>query len=101
MDGAELAAWLRLIETPQVGRESARKLLAAFGSPDAVLTASTAARKEVVSHQTATALAVAPEEVLLRIETTHQWLAAGTDEARRQVLTLGDPSYPQALLETA
>jgi DNA processing protein len=101
MDRLELAAWLRLIETPQVGRESARKLLAAFGSPEAVLAASTAARQEVVTSETAKALAQSSDEVLARIEATVQWLAAGTDDAHRQILTLGDPGYPQALLETA
>jgi DNA processing protein len=101
MDPTELAAWLRLLETPQVGRESARRLLAAFGSADAILAASTAARKEVVTGETATALAQTPDDVLARIETTVRWLAESTDEAPRQVLTLGDPSYPQALLESA
>jgi DNA processing protein len=33
LDSQELGAWLRLTETPQLGRESVRKLLAAFGSP--------------------------------------------------------------------
>ena len=35
----ELAAWLRLLETPKLGRESARRLLSAFGSPDAAIAA--------------------------------------------------------------
>jgi DNA processing protein len=41
IDRDEFAAWLRLVETPGVGREAARALLAAFGSPEAVLRAST------------------------------------------------------------
>ncbi len=101
MDRDELAAWLRLIETPQIGRESARKLLAAFGSPQAVLAAPTAARKKIVSAATATALAEEPETVSTLVETTVSWLANATDEAPRQVLTLGDPSYPPLLLEIA
>ncbi|MFP4593976.1 MAG: DNA-protecting protein DprA, partial [Ralstonia sp.] len=32
-DAAELAAWLRLTETPGVGPVAARQLLAAFGLP--------------------------------------------------------------------
>ena len=43
IDRLELGAWLRLTETPQLGRESARKLLAAFGSPEAAIAATTAA----------------------------------------------------------
>src|SRR5687768_2172410 len=100
MDRAELAAWLRLLETPQVGRESARKLLAAFGSPDAVLSAPTAVRRQVVAHEAATALAETPDNVLALIDSTLLWLNAAT-EAPRSVLTLGDPAYPKALLETA
>ncbi|HEX7435565.1 MAG TPA: DNA-protecting protein DprA, partial [Caldimonas sp.] len=44
MDRDDIAGWIRLLETPGVGRESARKLLAAFGSPQAIFAASTAAR---------------------------------------------------------
>jgi DNA processing protein len=101
MDRDELAAWLRLIETPQVGRESARKLLSAFGSPHAVLAATTAARKDVVSAATAAALAQELDTVSALVDNTVSWLAASTDDAPRQVLTLGDPSYPALLLETA
>lgn len=101
MDRDELAAWLRLLETPNVGRESARKLLAAFGSPQAVLSATTAARQHVVPAETAKAFDETPETLLALIDTTADWLAAGTEEVPRQVLTLGDTGYPNALLETA
>jgi DNA processing protein len=101
MDRDELAAWLRLLETPGAGRESARKLLAAFGSPQAVLVAPTAARREVVPFETADALSKTPDSVLALIDVTAQWLDASTDEAPRQILTLGDPDYPALLLETA
>ena len=37
----DLAAWLRLLETPGVGRDSARKLLASFASPQAAIAAPT------------------------------------------------------------
>ncbi|HEX7689782.1 MAG TPA: DNA-protecting protein DprA, partial [Burkholderiaceae bacterium] len=37
MSRDELAAWLRLVETPTLGRAGARRLLAAFGSPERVL----------------------------------------------------------------
>ena len=36
MTDAELGAWLRLTLTPGVGNGTARKLLAAFGSPESV-----------------------------------------------------------------
>ena len=93
----ELAAWLRLLETPQLGRDSARKLLAAFGSPQAVLEASTSARREVAGVAGA-ALASEPESIEALVESTWQWLAAGESRA---VVTLGDEAYPQTLLDTA
>jgi DNA processing protein len=101
MDHDELAAWLRLLETPQVGRESARKLLAAFGSPEAALSASTAARREVVGPGPAAALSSQPTTLTDLVQITVQWLQAGADTAPRRVITLGDPHYPAALLETA
>jgi DNA processing protein len=32
----ELGAWLRLLQTPGIGTETARKLLTAFGPPPAI-----------------------------------------------------------------
>ena len=98
IDTIELAAWLRLLETPQVGRESARRLLAAFGSPQAVLSATTAARSEVVGTVQAGALAKVPEGFDELLARTLAWLTAEGDE-RRDVVTLGDPRYPATLLE--
>ena len=101
MERDELSAWLRLLETPQVGRGSARKLLAAFGSPHAVLAAPTAARRELVSAETAAALAEVPDAVTALVDATIQWLSDAQEGSPRQMLTLGDPSYPPLLLETA
>ena len=93
----ELGAWLRLLETPQVGREAARRLLAAFGSPQAVFEARPAALREVAGGL-ATALGTPPPTLEGLLESTWQWLAAGE---RRAVVTLGDALYPASLLETA
>jgi DNA processing protein len=100
MDRDELAAWLHLIEAPGVGRETARKLLAAFGSPQAVLAATTAARRQVVGPRAAEALESLPSEVQALITTTQAWLAE-TGQGLRRVLTLGDADYPSALFQTA
>jgi DNA processing protein len=96
----ELAAWLRLLETPEVGRESARKLLAAFGSPQAAIAAPVAARREVVGLRAAEALNEPHAEFDALLTATAAWLGAA-DVAPRQVITLGDADYPAALLETA
>lgn len=100
IDRDELAAWLRLLETPKVGRESARRLLAAFGSPQAVFDASTLARREVAGASVAAALDSAPESLPTLLDSTLVWLAAEAAEPRT-IVTLGDPQYPDRLLETA
>jgi DNA processing protein len=97
-DSEELGAWLRLVETPRVGRESARRLLAAFGSPQAVLAASTSARREVAAAGPASALANSSAALDALIQTTLDWLA-GAPPARA-VIPLGDALYPLALLES-
>jgi DNA processing protein len=98
IDRDELGAWLRLLETPLLGRESARRLLAAFGSPEAAITASTEARREVVGPQQAAALATQPETLAALIDSTFGWLNAAAGEPRA-VITLGDPRYPRGLLD--
>jgi DNA processing protein len=100
IDPDELGAWLRLLETPGLGRESARKLLAAFGSPQAVIDASTAARRELVGATQAGALVTEPEPLAALVAMTLAWLEAGEAEPRA-VITLGDARYPRALLNTA
>jgi len=98
IDRDEFSAWLRLLETPGVGREAARALLTRFGSPEAVLQASTEARKAVVPPAPAAALAQLPEHFEARLGAGWQWLTSG-DEAR-DVVALGDPRYPQVLLDS-
>jgi len=95
VDRDELAAWLQLLETPGVGRQSARRLLAAFGSPQAVLSASVSARAGVIDKATAAKLEQAPEGLALLVERTAAWL---TGEPGRRILTLADPAYPSIWL---
>jgi DNA processing protein len=57
----ELAAWLRLLLTPGVGNDTGRKLLAAFGSPEAVWDQSPSSLKAVTSPRIAEALQQPPE----------------------------------------
>lgn len=95
----ELAAWLRLLETPGVGRGTARKLLAAFGSPQAVFEADASEWRDVAGPL-AGALLSPPETLASQVSRTLAWLSEAAD-APRHVITLGDPLYPPALLETA
>jgi len=98
IDREEFSAWLRLLETPGIGREGARALLASFGSPEGVLGASTAARKGVVPAGPAAALAHVPEQFPARLAAAWQWLASG--EEPRDVIALGDPRYPALLVDS-
>jgi len=101
IDSRELGAWLRLTETPQLGRESARKLLAAFGSPQAVIEATSAARREVVGRTQAEVLATPPDSLDALVAATLAWLTAADASEPCDVITLGDPRYPAALIDTA
>ena len=93
----ELAAWLALLETPGVGRGTARKLLVAFGGPQAVVGAGASALRAHVGSEVAAALADAPARLEPLVQTTWQWLRA---DATHHVVTLADRDYPPALLES-
>ena len=94
----ELAAWLRLLGTPGVGIDSARKLLAAFGPPEAVFQQERPALHAVVGARLAQALLTPPDDLATAINTTTAWLAGGTN---RHVLSLADPRFPCELLQMA
>jgi DNA processing protein len=94
----DFAAWFRLLETPGLGRDSARRLLAAFGSPSAALSASRKALGSVVSASVADGLGAEPPDFAIRWAVAQAWLAGGPD---RHVLTLGDPNWPPLLLQSA
>ena len=94
----EFAAWLRLLETPQVGRDSARRLLAAFGAPRAVFNAGPAAWRDVAGELVARHLASEPPLYPERLQAALRWWTGGAD---RHVVTLDDADYPPLLLETA
>ncbi|MDC6169864.1 DNA-processing protein DprA [Paucibacter sp. XJ19-41] len=98
MERSELAAWLQLLETPGLGLESARRLLAGLGSPQAVIGATALTRRQFVAAGPAQALGEPSAELLGLIDRTWAWLQGG---ARRDVLVLGDADYPPALLQTA
>jgi DNA processing protein len=96
-DADEFAAWFRLLETPGLGRDGVRRLLASFGSAEQALQASTAARQQVVGAALAQAMDTEAPELPTRLQAALEWLAGGE---QRQVLTLGDDDYPPLLLQT-
>lgn len=100
IDRDELDAWLSLLEAPQVGRQTARRLLTAFGSPQAVRDASDSAWREAAGVQRPHSAPDGRPSPEALVESTWQWLQGAT-AAPRSVVTLGDAQYPRALLETA
>ena len=102
MQREELAAWLRLTSTPGIGNVSARRLLAAFALPQSVFTQSAAALAAVVSPAQVQALQTVPTGCVAQLALTLSWLDGGNsavDGVHRRVVTLGDPEYPQGLLD--
>jgi len=95
---AEARAWLLLVHTPGAGGESVRRLLAAFGSPQAVLAAPRSAWHEVAGAACAQALSAPNSDTLALVDRTLAWLAEAPGQ--RHLLTLGDPVYPAPLLQT-
>jgi DNA processing protein len=92
----ELAGWLQLALTPDVGPATARKLLAAFGLPPSIFDASLAALSEVVPARLAQALRQpVPADTQALIDRTLAWSALDGNH----VLTLADGGYPPQLLE--
>jgi DNA processing protein len=98
MQREELAAWLRLAETPHLGRDAVRRLLAAFGSPQAVIEAPPQAIGNAAGPLAVQALSAPPQSLGDVVDATLAWLARA-DESPRHVIVLGDPRYPPSLLE--
>ena len=107
-----LGAWLRLSLTEGVGPDTARRLLTAFGPPEAIFQQSEVALRQCVSAQQAKALLTAPQEAAALTDTTWQWLQDGANNNTkanfesnsesgmgRAVVTLGERDYPAALLQ--
>ncbi len=98
----ELAAWLRLLETPGVGRETARRLLAAFGSPERVFDAPASALREIVNAPIASALSKPDPGLDALLAATLAWLSQPQDaDGEHSILSIGDAAYPRLLLEMA
>lgn len=96
MDSQELQAWLRLTLSPGVGNAASRKLLAAFGSAQAIFEQSSATLRQLGSEKLASSLQTEPPALSAQWQTTLDWLQAGDD---RRVVTLGDAAYPPELLD--
>ena len=98
IDDAEIAAWLRLAETPGVGPTTCRTLLGAFGLPEAIFEATHDQLMRVVTQAVANALRRSPDTAVQElISRTQAWASLPGNH----IVTLADTRYPPALLETA
>jgi DNA processing protein len=100
MDRQELAAWLRLA-LPGVGNRAARRLLAAFGLPGAVIAQSLDTLTQVVGPNEAQAVLQPHEDFHGQVERTIAWIEAADADAPRHVISLADSRYPPGLLQIA
>ncbi|PKO85590.1 MAG: DNA-protecting protein DprA [Betaproteobacteria bacterium HGW-Betaproteobacteria-12] len=89
-----LAAWLRLTLIPGIGGESQRKLLAAFGLPEAVFAAGRLATRSVIGDR---ADLLFDHDSSALLERSLAW----SGQPGHAIVTLADADYPPALLETA
>lgn len=97
---AELAAWLRLLLTPGVGRATARRLLARAGSAQGIWQLPRGAWRACASEAQAQALAEPPEPWPAQCAATALWLARPAPGLRHAIVALGHAQYPPALLQT-
>ena len=89
-----LAVWLRLTLIPGIGGESQRKLLAAFGLPEAVFAAGRLAARSVIGDRADPLFDFDASEA---VDRSIEWAS----QPGQAILTLADDAYPQALLEIA
>ncbi|WP_250482882.1 DNA-processing protein DprA [Caballeronia sp. GaOx3] len=99
LDADELRAWLRLAHAKGLRPLALRTLLGAFGGPLEVLSESFASLAEIADARAAEAVLAPPEEIEGvpfddYIEAAFAWAS----EPGNHILTLADPTYPQALL---
>ena len=93
-DPEGLAAWLRLTLIPGIGGESQRKLLAAFGLPEAVFAAGRLATRSVIGDRADLLFDHACDDLLERS-------LAWAEQPGQTIVTLADAAYPRLLLEIA
>ena len=89
-----LAGWLRLTLIPGIGGESQRKLLAAFGLPEAVFAAGRLAARSVIGDRADLLFDFDASE---SVDRSIEWAS----QPGQHILSLADEAYPKALLEIA
>ena len=93
MPDTDLAAWLRLTLIPGIGGETQRKLLSAFGLPEAIFSASRSTLRGVIGEKASALLLDTDNRAA--IDAALDWAQAPDCH----LLTLADTGYPQNLLQ--
>src|SRR5512135_2233250 len=91
---ASLASWLTLSQIRGLGNEGLRRLLLAFGSPDAILRASAASLAQHIKPAVARAIADGIDDSILAP------VAVWLEDPLNRILSIADAEYPQFLLNT-
>ena len=93
---ADVAGWIRLEQTPGLGRAALRTLIAEFGSPQRIFEAGFRALSDHLAAPVARALCEPPPGPLRRqLDLSLAWL----DRPGNHLLTLQCPGYPAALAQ--
>jgi DNA processing protein len=98
MEREELADWLRLVLTPGIGNSTARRLLAAFGLPDAVFGQSPTALRQFLTEPQIKSLHSEPPPLAAQLDASWHWLQGDDGPGQRHIVALGDADYPADLL---
>ena len=98
MEHEELAGWLRLVLTPGIGNSTARRLLAAFGLPEAVFGQSATALGQLLTGSQIKSLHTEPPHLAAQLAVAWHWLNGDDGPGQRRILSLGDADYPPDLL---
>ena len=96
LEPENLKAWLRLVLSPGVGNQTARRLLAAFGSAEAIFEQSSGTLRQMGSEKLVGAIRAEPPGLSAQLQATLQWLEAADDH---QIACIGDETYPASLLD--
>lgn len=94
-NNVQLEAWLRLTFIPGLGGVGQRKLLTAFGLPEAVFCASYSCLRSAVGDVLAARIQQPGAEIERNVQAALQW----TSLANNSLLTLADQAYPRSLLD--
>jgi DNA processing protein len=91
----DLRPWLALVRVPGLGAAGGRRLLEAFGSPEAVLAAGSRAWRAAGCGEELARQLAQPDWA--GVDRDQEWLGAASPDVPRNLICLGAPAYPPLL----